>query len=150
MYQVKIKDKQFNVEIQDIQSGIAFRRIPDGFREVVIESEIESESKVISMPKPVHHSVSSVSSGSSQAAPKPKPVSSDSSAYPVNAPIPGLVLSIPVKPGDMVKVNQVIIVIDAMKMENQIVSPVNGQVKEILVQKGAQVNTGDVLMFLSR
>lgn len=63
---------------------------------------------------------------------------------PLNAPMPGLVKSLKVKNGDSVKKGDVILVLEAMKMENDIASPADGVVS-IAVAEGANVNSGDVL-----
>lgn len=63
---------------------------------------------------------------------------------PLNAPMPGLVKAIKVKNGDSVKKGDVILVLEAMKMENDIASPADGVVS-IAVAEGANVNSGDVL-----
>ncbi|MBF0204489.1 MAG: acetyl-CoA carboxylase biotin carboxyl carrier protein subunit, partial [Desulfamplus sp.] len=55
---------------------------------------------------------------------------------------------IKVKVGDQVKSGQVVAIMEAMKMENDLPSALNGTVKDIRVQKGAQVSTGDVLIVI--
>lgn len=67
---------------------------------------------------------------------------------PVNAPLSGSILSIKVKPGEAVKTGQVLLTLEALKMENEIVAPTAGVVKEICVQTGAMVSVGDVLVVL--
>jgi len=64
----------------------------------------------------------------------------------MRAPMPGKILGISVKPGDQVELGQVVFVLEAMKMENEISSTVEGTVKAIEVELGATVNTGDVLL----
>ena len=66
----------------------------------------------------------------------------------LTAPIPGLVLDIKVAVGDKVSAGQVVAVMEAMKMENNLISSVSGTVQEIRVQKGAEVSTGDVIMLI--
>jgi len=90
-----------------------------------------------------------------QAAPAPaakpavKPsVSSASGVGAIKAPMPGLIIEIKVKEGDTVKPGQVVAVMEAMKMENDLPSTLSGTVKEICVQKGAQVSTGDLLIVI--
>lgn len=63
---------------------------------------------------------------------------------PLNAPMPGLVKALKVKNGDSVKKGDVVLVLEAMKMENDIASPADGVVS-IAVTEGANVNSGDVL-----
>lgn len=67
---------------------------------------------------------------------------------PVTAPLPGNVLELRVKPGDSVKAGQLLVLIEAMKMENEVFAPADGVVKQILAQKGAMVATGDTLLVI--
>jgi biotin carboxyl carrier protein len=64
----------------------------------------------------------------------------------VRAPMPGLVLRVPVEPGADVTRGQTVVVLEAMKMENDLASPIVGKVKEIRVKQGQTVNQGDVLV----
>jgi pyruvate carboxylase subunit B len=59
--------------------------------------------------------------------------------------MPGLVLRIDVKEGDQVEQNGLLLVMEAMKMENEIFAPVSGTVKKILVKQGDQLMADDVL-----
>jgi biotin carboxyl carrier protein len=67
----------------------------------------------------------------------------------VRAPMPGLVLGIPMEPGAKVARGQTVVVLEAMKMENDLGSPIAGTVKEVRVSKGQTVNQGDVLVVVS-
>ncbi|MBK7944643.1 MAG: acetyl-CoA carboxylase biotin carboxyl carrier protein subunit [Flavobacteriales bacterium] len=64
----------------------------------------------------------------------------------LKAPMPGLVLNVLVKPGDAVKKNDSVLVLEAMKMENMIKAPSDGLVKAILAEKGKPVEKGQVLV----
>ena len=63
----------------------------------------------------------------------------------VEAPMPGTILEVKVAVGDTVKAGQPVVVLEAMKMENDIVAPVDGKVTSIVVKKGDAVNSGDVM-----
>ena len=83
-------------------------------------------------------------------APAAKPAAPKAAAAPagstkVTAPMPGTILQIKVSQGQSVKKGDVICVLEAMKMENDIPAPCDGVVASINVQKGASVNAGDVL-----
>ena len=68
---------------------------------------------------------------------------------PVNAPMPGTILDVKVSAGQSVKKGDVICVLEAMKMENDIPAPCDGVVASINVQKGASVAANDVLATLN-
>lgn len=67
----------------------------------------------------------------------------------VRAPMPGLVLGIPFEPGAKVERGQTVAILEAMKMENDLASPLAGTVKEVKVTKGQTVNQGDALVVVS-
>lgn len=82
------------------------------------------------------------------AAPAPAPVAL-SDGEPVNAPMPGNILRIDVKEGDKVKAGQTLLILEAMKMENEIAAPKDGTVVQIATSKGAVVETGTPLIVLA-
>ena len=79
------------------------------------------------------------------AAPKAAPAGGQS----VNAPMPGTILAVNVKAGQAVKKGDVLIMLEAMKMENEIMAPVDGTVSAVNVTKGQSVQSGDVLVTLA-
>lgn len=66
----------------------------------------------------------------------------------IKAPMPGKILEVLVKPGDSVKRGDVVLILEAMKMKNEIVASDDAKVSEIRVSTGATVSTGDVLIVL--
>lgn len=68
---------------------------------------------------------------------------------PAAAPKPGNILDVKVKPGASVKAGDALVVLEAMKMENEIVAPQDGTVATIDVNKGDVVNSGDTLVTLN-
>ncbi len=67
----------------------------------------------------------------------------------VTAPMPGLVLRLEVKSGQTVKKNQVVMVMEAMKMENEIFAPCDGTITSVNVTQGQQLNAGDLLLTIA-
>lgn len=88
------------------------------------------------------------------AAPKAAPavapkVQGSAGSTPVNCPMPGTILKMNVSVGQQVKSGDVLCVLEAMKMENDIPAPCDGTVASVNVQKGTSVNSGDVLVTLN-
>ena len=81
-------------------------------------------------------------------APNDNPAPVSDGAQSILAPIAGKVVDIKVNVGDTVKKGDVVLIVEAMKLENEVVSAFNGTVKEIKVSKGAAVNNKDILIVL--
>ena len=83
------------------------------------------------------------------AAPAPKAApAGNAGAVAVKAPMPGTILKVNVAPGQAVKKGDVLCVLEAMKMENDIPAPQDGVVASVSVSKGASVQAGDLLVSL--
>lgn len=80
------------------------------------------------------------------AAPAAAPVAAG--AKTVNAPMPGKIMSVNVKAGDSVKSGDVLLILEAMKMQNEIMAPADGKVADVRVSAGQSVATGDVMVVL--
>ena len=81
-------------------------------------------------------------------APAAAPAAATADGTPVTAPLPGNVLSIKVSQGAAVKEGDVLLLIEAMKMENEVAAPCDGTVKQIVVSQGQMVSTGDTLIVI--
>lgn len=80
------------------------------------------------------------------AAPTPAPAAPAAGAgEKVTAPMPGTILDVKVAVGDSVTKGQVIMILEAMKMENDIVASCDGKITSVLTSKGSSVNSGDAL-----
>ena len=130
---IKVNGNQYEVEVEEIrEDGTVVEQI----------SEVKSTAPAVSAaPAPAP-------------APAPKPAETKKAApipadaFVVSAPMPGTILSINVNTGDTVKKGQVLLILEAMKMENEIVAPRDGKVASINTSKGASVNAGDALVSL--
>lgn len=106
----------------------------------------ELEASAQSAPAPQSVPAPQSAAPQQSAAPAPAPAAPSEGGTPVNAPMPGNILDIKVNVGDTVSANQVVVVLEAMKMENDIVTPVAGKVTAVNVSKGQAVSSGDVLI----
>lgn len=77
-----------------------------------------------------------------------KASSPSSDAESIKAPMPGTILSVNVSKGDSVKEGQVLLILEAMKMENEIISPRDGVIESVNVNKGENVESGSPLVFI--
>jgi biotin carboxyl carrier protein len=122
--------------------------------EVEVE-EIRAEGVTVSQAVPEARIAPAVPAAT-QPVPAPAPkvekktqAAAPSGAVKITAPMPGTILSISVNTGDTVKKGQVLLILEAMKMENEIVAPNDGKVASINVSKGSSVNAGDLLVSLA-
>ena len=79
------------------------------------------------------------------AAPVAAPVSAPAGGEQVTSPMPGNILAVNVAAGDTVRKGQVLMILEAMKMENEIMCPCDGKIVSVSVTKGATVESGTLL-----
>ena len=123
IYIVRINDKEYEVEVEKGRATI------------------QNVAVVEAAPAPVPHPVP-------QAVPSVPVPAHAAQGAPVKAPMPGTVLDVKATPGVRVQKGDVLLILEAMKMENEIAAPEDGVVAQVLVGKGASVSTGDVLITL--
>jgi len=82
-------------------------------------------------------------------APAAAPVAAPAGGETVNAPMPGTILAVNVQNGATVKKGDVLMILEAMKMENEIMSPCDGTIASVNVTKGSSVDTGAVLCVIA-
>lgn len=117
---ITINGKTYEVEVERVRDGETVSEIPVG-----------ESVKQVAPKEPAH------------APGKETPVSGGAA---VEAPMPGSVFDVKAAVGDAVREGDVVIILEAMKMENEIMAPCAGRVLSIEMTKGSSVNTGDVLM----
>ncbi len=91
----------------------------------------------------------SVQAAAPKAAPAPAPAAAPAGGTSVQAPMPGTILSVKVNVGDTVTEGQVLCILEAMKMENEIMAPKAGKVVAVSVSQGSSVNSGDALVSIA-
>ncbi|WP_290595956.1 MULTISPECIES: biotin/lipoyl-containing protein [unclassified Archaeoglobus] len=132
-YRIRIDGTDFKVGIEKLREGLYRVKVGEKEAEVVVEDiqeRTEFAGQSFEEPVPVTPTESSVKE-------ELKDV--------VTSMLPGVVLKILVKPGDRVQAGDPIIIVESMKMENEIVSHKDGVVSEILVKEGQRIEAGDVL-----
>ena len=122
-FMITVNGASYEVEVEEVAAGAA--SVP---------------SAPVAAPAPVK--AAAPAPAAKPAAPAAAPVAGGTK---VNAPMPGTILDVKVKAGDAVKSGAVLLILEAMKMENEILAPKDGTVVAVNVQKGATVNSGDVL-----
>ena len=111
----------------------------------VYEVEVEEVEAGVAAPAAVK---AAPAAAPKAAAPKAAPKAAAVTGTKVNAPMPGTILEVRCAQGAAIKKGDVLFILEAMKMENEIMAQQDGTVAQVLVSKGASVNTGDTLCVL--
>ena len=150
-YKIAIGDSKFDIEVGEIQAGVSEVSVNGQTYQVNIENYAEVAAGRRLQPRknmtPASRTAD-ISAAQSVIAASAADMSPNPEGGAVVAPIPGLILQIKVKVGDPVSVGQVVAIMEAMKMENNISSNISGTVTAIRATEGSQVTTGDVIMVI--
>jgi len=132
-YEVKSQGKQYTVTVVDKANGGSTVTI-DGrdFEVELIGRDADPDSPTLRRAVPIATRVAD-------------PVNDGS----ILSPMPGKVVSVPVKVGDSIRADQVVLKLETMKMENDISSPIAGVVKELHVREGSEPSAGQLLMLIA-
>ncbi len=125
-YVVTLNGKNYEVEVNEV------------------EAVVTSVSDAVYAPAPV----AAPAPAAPVAAPAPAAQVASADGTKIVAPMPGTILNIKVAVGQAVKTGDVLVVLEAMKMENDIKAPCDGTVKQIITTKGSTVNTDEVLLVI--
>ena len=132
---IKINGNQYEVEVEELKENASNMTADDN----------QSSASAVKASSDMNNAVKQTGQAGSKKADQGVP----KGAVTVTAPIPGTVIKINVSAGDSVKKGQVLLILEAMKMENEITAPQDGTVASINVSKGSAVNAGDVLVSLA-
>lgn len=141
-YKYKINGNTYKVSVGDIDDNIAQVEVNGTPYKVELEKKAQPTT-VISRPRP--SAAPRTESGAKVIA---KPAAASAGGYAVNAPLPGVILSIAVKVGDTVKASDTVAVLEAMKMENAIHAGRDGKVISVNVNAGDSVLEGAPIITL--
>lgn len=134
---IKVNGNQYEVEVEEI----------GGYTVQPVQAPVQAAPAPAPAPAPA--SAPAPAPARTEAAAPQKVATGTIGSTKVTAPMPGTILRIEAKVGDKVTKGQVLLILEAMKMENEIVAPVDGTVASINVESGASVNAGDLLASLS-
>jgi len=134
-YKFTINGNEYAVDIKDIENNTVHLEVNGTPYDVEIDRKLKSSKTptLIRTDSPVPH--------------KPRIEKKEGgSAFAISSPLPGLIIDIYVKPGDIIKQGQKILSMEAMKMINQVLSEKDGVVESIKVVAGQNVLQGDTLI----
>ena len=158
-YEYKVKGVDYVVEIQDIEGNIANVTVNGIPFEVEMKQPVKAGKQKVKLSeerrvKSEEFNSSSSATNTSSAtnansAPTTKPAAAAASGKPVVAPLPGTINEIKVKVGDKVNAGDTVVVLEAMKMQNNIDAETSGTIASINVNKGDAVMEGDTLVTIA-
>ena len=134
-FKFKIRGSQYNVDIQNINKNEVEIEVNGTPYIVTIEREVKTSKTPTIVRKRLTNDV--------------KPTSTATSLKTIKAPLPGNIFKINVKEGDSVKKGETLLIMEAMKMENNILAEFDGIVKSIKIKEGDVVLQNDVLIELN-
>ena len=148
-YSLKINGNPYEVKIEDINESSTMARVTVNGTKYDVEIEggkasVVKKPAVVAAPEATGLSVTP----KTPIATKPAAPVAAAAGLKVTCPLPGTIISLNVKEGDTVAAGQTLLVLEAMKMENNIDAERGGVVKQVLVQAGATVMEGDVLLVI--
>ena len=139
-YKLKINGNDYNVDINEVEGQEVKVNVNGTNYVVTVDQEMKQQKKtVVRAPRP------QVSAAPTAAKPSATPAAAGAK---VTTPLPGTILDVFVNVGDTVKAGQTVVLLEAMKMENNIEADVAGTVKEVKVRKGDSVLEGDILVVI--
>lgn len=143
-YKFKINGNAYKVAVENIEDGIATVSVNDTEYKVELEGDTSGEPKPV---KPVQVSPATYQA-TPQAAPAKvsAPAAASGSETTMKSPLPGVILDVKVREGDSVREGQTVMILEAMKMENNIDASKSGVIKRIIKRTGDSVMEGDLLL----
>lgn len=158
-YEYKVKGVDYVVEIQDVEGNIANVTVNGIPFEVEMKQPVKSSKQKVKLNEGQNNVSASPAASTSPATGSSSAASSDSASSskqatpaagkPVVAPLPGTINEIKVKVGDKVNAGDTVVVLEAMKMQNNIDAETSGTITSINVNKGDAVMEGDTLVTIA-
>ena len=147
-YKYKVNGVDYTVNINSVEGNIANVAVNGVSYQIEMEKPVAATPKPAA-PKPVQTQAPKAAPAAAPAPAAPKPAAAPAPAAggkALKAPLPGVINDIKVAVGDQVTEGQVVLILEAMKMENEITAECSGTVTAISVNKGDSVMEGTVLL----
>lgn len=144
-YVATINGKKYEVEVEKLE---AYKSLDRNGVAAPVAPVLPASAPVQRPAAPAPVAAAPAPAPAPAAAPAPK-AAAPAGATTVEAPMPGKILNIKVSEGQAVKFGEVVVIMEAMKMETEIVAPADGTVSKILVKAGDSVDTGAALVALN-
>lgn len=145
-YTYNINGAQYDVTIDSIVGKIAKMEVNGIPFEVEMQGSSLTEADLPTMTADAAPAAAAPAPSAAPAAPAAAPAAGPGAGTPVKAPLPGVVAKIPVSVGQAVKKGDTVLVLEAMKMENNITAEVDGSITGICVAQGDSVMEGTTLI----
>lgn len=146
-YEYKVKGVDYEVEIQNIEGNIANVSVNGIPFEVEMKQPVKaSKQKVRLSSEPAPKTEVTASATLENKVVEPVKATPVTNGKPITAPLPGTINDIKVKVGDQVNVGDTVVILEAMKMQNNIEAEIAGTIASINVNKGDAVMEGDTLV----
>ncbi|MDY5629964.1 MAG: acetyl-CoA carboxylase biotin carboxyl carrier protein subunit [Clostridium sp.] len=133
-FNIKVNGQAYEVEVEEVAGGFAPAPV------VPVAAAPAPAVAPVAAPAP--------EKAEAKAAPAPAPVAAPAGGTQLKAPMPGTVIDFKATNGAAVKKGQTVLILEAMKMENEIVAPADGVIT-FVASKGASVNTDDLLAVIA-
>ncbi len=132
-FNITVNGKQYEVDVEEVGGVVPVAR------PVAAPAPVASATPVVAAPAAAPAPVAAAASA---------PTNIPEGGTKITSPMPGTILDIKVNVGDTVKSGQVLLILEAMKMENEIMAPTAGRIAAIPTSKGSSVNSGELLVVI--
>lgn len=134
---INVNGNSYEVEVEEVKDGVIAAPVP-----------VQRPSVQSAAPAPVQKN-DPIPAPSKAPTEEPKAAANvPAGGVKIASPMPGNIWDIKVNTGDIIKKGDVVLILEAMKMENEIMAPKDGRIVSVNVTKGATVNSGDVLVVM--